>query len=56
MTKSVKPYALLVGNPAKQLGWVSEFGHRLDFENGIAVCPESKQQYKLENDQVTRIS
>ena len=56
VTKSVKPYALLVGNPAKQLGWVSEFGHRLEFENGIAVCPESKQQYKLENDQVTRIS
>ena len=56
VTKLVKPYALLVGNPAKQLGWVSEFGHRLDFENGIAVCPESKQQYKLENDQVTRIS
>ena len=56
VTKSVKPYALLVGNPAKQLGWVSEFGHRLDFENGIAVCPESKQQYKLENDQVIRIS
>ena len=56
VTKSVKSYALLVGNPAKQLGWVSEFGHRLEFENGIAVCPESKQQYKLENDQVTRIS
>ena len=56
VTKSVKPYALLVGNPAKQLGWVSEFGHRLDFENGIAACPESKQQYKLENDEVTRIS
>ena len=56
VTKSVKPYALLVGNPAKQLGWVSEFGHRLDFENGIAVCPESKQQYNLENNQVTRIS
>ena len=56
VTKSVKPYALLVGNPAKQLGWVSEFGHRLEFENGIAVCPESKQQYKLKNDQVTRIS
>ena len=56
VTKSVKPYALLVGNPAKQLGWVSEFGHRLDFENGIALCPESKQQYKLEDDQVTRIS
>ena len=56
VTKSVKSYALLVGNPAKQLGWVSEFGHRLDFENGIAVCPESKQQYKLENDLVTRIS
>ena len=56
VTKSVKPYALLVGNLAKQLGWVSEFGHRLDFENGIALCPESKQQYKLEDDQVTRIS
>ena len=56
VTKSVKSYALLVGNPAKQLGWVSEFGHRLEFENGIAICPESKQQYKLENDLVTRIS
>ena len=54
VTKSVKPYALLVG--IKTVGLVSEFGHRLEFENGIAVCPESKQQYKLENDQVTRIS
>ena len=56
VTKEVKPFALVVGNPAKQLGWVSEFGHRLIFNsNGIAVCSESNQEYKLENDNVTRI-
>ena len=47
VTKSVKPYALLVGNPAKQIGWVSEFGHRLEFKDGKAQCPESLQNYQL---------
>jgi len=46
--KDVSPYALVVGNPAKQTGWMSEFGHKLDFdENNIAVCPESNRKYKL---------
>jgi len=47
VTKSVKPYALLVGNPAKQIGWVSEFGHRLEFKDGKAQCPESLENYEL---------
>ena len=47
VTKSVKPYALLVGNPAKQIGWVSEFGHRLEFKDGKAQCPESLKNYEL---------
>lgn len=56
VTKNVPAYALLVGNPAKQIGWMSEFGHRLAFDkDGIAVCPESKQKYKLENGAVTKI-
>jgi UDP-2-acetamido-3-amino-2,3-dideoxy-glucuronate N-acetyltransferase len=56
VTKAVKPYALLVGNPAKQIGWVSEFGHRLDFnDTGIAICQESKQEYKLTDSSVERI-
>jgi len=57
ITKEVKPYALIVGNPARQTGWVSEFGHKLHFDaTGIAVCPETNQQYKLENDFVKKIS
>lgn len=57
VTKNVQDYALLVGNPAKQIGWMSEYGHRLQFdENGLATCEESKQVYKLENQKVTRIS
>ncbi len=57
VTKPIKPYALVVGNPSKQIGWVSEYGHRLKFnDKGFAVCEESKQEYKLENDNVTRIS
>lgn len=56
VTKTIKPYALVVGNPSKQIGWVSEYGHRLNFdESGIAICPESGQEYKLENENVTRI-
>ena len=56
VTKEVKAYALLVGNPAKQIGWVSEYGHRLNFIDNEAKCPESNQSYKLFNEQVERIS
>lgn len=52
ITKNVKPYALMVGNPAKQLGWVSKNGHRLTFENNTATCPETGEIYRLENDQI----
>lgn len=56
VTKDIPPYALVVGNPSVQIGWVSEYGHRLDFnEKGIAVCPESGQQYQLDNNVVKRI-
>lgn len=55
VTKKVPAFALVVGNPARQMGWMSEFGHRLEFDvNGIAVCPESKEEYKLENNTVTK--
>jgi len=57
ITKPVKPYALVVGNPARQIGWVSEYGHRLSFdESMIAKCPETGQEYKLNNEQVVRIA
>lgn len=57
VTKNIPAFALVVGNPAKQIGWVSEFGHRLNFDdNNRASCPESNQEYKLENDQVERIN
>lgn len=56
VTKNVPAFALVVGNPARQLGWVGEYGHRLTFnDKGIAVCPESHQEYKLENTSVSRI-
>jgi UDP-2-acetamido-3-amino-2,3-dideoxy-glucuronate N-acetyltransferase len=56
VTKHIPPYALVVGNPAKQIGWMSEYGHRLKFDaNGIAECPESKQKYKLAGKKVKRI-
>jgi len=56
VTKTIPNYALVVGNPSKQIGWVGEYGHRLNFnDEGIAVCPESKQEYKLENNTVNRI-
>ena len=56
VTKNVPDYALLVGNPAKQIGWMSEYGHKLSFNTeGIATCEESQQIYKLENNRVTRI-
>jgi UDP-2-acetamido-3-amino-2,3-dideoxy-glucuronate N-acetyltransferase len=57
VTKNVPAYALLVGNPARQMGWMSEFGHRLVFdETGKAVYPESDQVYQLSNGLVNRIS
>ena len=56
VTKNVPAFALLVGNPARQIGWMSEFGHRLEFnESGMATCPESGQTYQLENNLVKRI-
>lgn len=56
IAKPVKAYALVVGNPGKQIGWVSEYGHRLMFEdNGNAVCPETGQEYILEDGEVKRI-
>ncbi len=55
VTKAVPDYALVMGNPAKQTGWVSEMGHTLAFDwNGFATCPGTSQEYKLENNQVTR--
>lgn len=56
VTKDVKPYALVVGNPAKQTGWMSEYGHKLKFdENDIAVCPESGEKYRILDGTVTKI-
>lgn len=55
VTKDVPPFSLWVGNPARQIGWMSEYGHRLVFKKGIAVCPESKTKYKLSKGKVTRI-
>lgn len=57
VTKPVLPYALVVGNPSKQIGWISEYGHRLNFdENGFATCVESGEQYQLKNNKVLKIS
>ena len=56
ITKEVHPYALVVGNPAKQIGWMSEYGHRLEFDNrGFAKCQESGQMYLLKDGRVSRI-
>jgi len=56
VTKTVPAYALVVGNPARQIGWMSEFGQRLEFdENGVALCAESNERYKLERQQVTKL-
>lgn len=56
ITKNVKPYALVVGNPAKQIGWVSENGQKLQFDNsGKAVCPVTGQVYQLQNGVVTEV-
>jgi len=56
VTKDVKPYALVVGNPAKQTGWMSEYGHKLSFnDKGEAQCPESSERYLLRDGSVTKI-
>ena len=55
VTKDIRPYALVVGNPARQTGWVSEYGHKLRFDtNNQAICPESNQVYELIDNQVYR--
>jgi UDP-2-acetamido-3-amino-2,3-dideoxy-glucuronate N-acetyltransferase len=57
VTKNIPDYALVVGNPARQTGWMSEYGHKLKFnENGVAICPESKEQYRLTNGKVSKIN
>lgn len=57
VTKNVPDYALVVGNPARQIGWMSEYGHRLEFNtDGIAICEGSGEKYRLENQKVTKIN
>jgi UDP-2-acetamido-3-amino-2,3-dideoxy-glucuronate N-acetyltransferase len=56
VTKEVKPYSLVVGNPARQTGWISEYGHKLLFDNkGFATCPESGERYRLEDGKVSKL-
>jgi UDP-2-acetamido-3-amino-2,3-dideoxy-glucuronate N-acetyltransferase len=56
VTKTVPDYALVVGNPARQLGWMSEYGHRLEFDaNGLASCPESGDKFQLEDKKVIKL-
>ena len=55
VVKEIKDYALVVGNPSRQIGWVSEYGHKLHFDsNGIARCPETHQEYRLKDNTVSR--
>lgn len=55
VTKEVPAYALIVGNPGRQIGWMSEYGQRLNFDvNGVAICEESKEEYQLLNGEVTK--
>jgi UDP-2-acetamido-3-amino-2,3-dideoxy-glucuronate N-acetyltransferase len=56
VTKEVPAYALVVGNPAKQIGWMSEYGYRLKFDElGIAICPESGDRYELINNRIKKL-
>src|SRR4249920_1064864 len=56
VNRDVRPYSLVVGNPARHIGWMSEFGHRLNFDDGgKAVCPESAQEYEMKDGAVKRI-
>jgi len=55
VTKPVPAYALIVGNPGKQIGWVSEYGYRLHFDaNNVAICPESNETYHVKNNLVSK--
>ena len=57
ITKNVPDYALMVGNPAKQVGWVSEFGHRIELDSeGFGICPEENSKYRLSNSKLTKVS
>lgn len=57
VTKDVKPYALIVGNPGKQIGWMSEYGHQLQFDkSNTAICPESGEKYVLKNNEVEKLN
>ncbi|MCF8225847.1 MAG: acetyltransferase [Bacteroidales bacterium] len=56
VTRSVPDFALVIGNPAKLIGWISENGHRLEFDgSGIAVCPETREKYELKNNIVNKL-
>jgi UDP-2-acetamido-3-amino-2,3-dideoxy-glucuronate N-acetyltransferase len=56
VTKHVPDYALVIGNPARQTGWMSEFGHKLTFDkDGLAICPESGERYKLQDQKVSKL-
>ncbi|MEN8137057.1 MAG: acyltransferase [Bacteroidota bacterium] len=56
VTKNIKPYALVIGNPSKQIGWMSEYGHKLIFnKEGFATCPESGDDYLLKDGKVTKV-
>ncbi len=56
VTKEIPAYALVVGNPSKHIGWMSEYGHRLEFDNqGFAICQESKEKYSLKNNEVRKV-
>lgn len=55
VTKNIPDYALVVGNPARQTGWMSEYGHKLKFDaEGYAICPESQEKYRIENGKVSK--
>jgi len=57
VTKDVKPYALVVGNPARQTGWMSEYGHKLQFDDkGFATCPESGEKYRIQDGNVIKVN
>jgi UDP-2-acetamido-3-amino-2,3-dideoxy-glucuronate N-acetyltransferase len=57
VTKDVMPYALVVGNPARQTGWMSEYGHKLNFDdNGFAICPESGEKYRIQDGNVLKVN
>jgi len=57
VTKEVKPYALVVGNPARQTGWMSEYGQKLRFDDkGFATCPESGEKYRIQEGNVIKVN